>query len=157
MINGSVQQSFAGEFQDTSDFWRKNRARLDRLKNLAENQKSLNTNHLNNSSSLSKNILSIDTVSSSEDPKFKLFKREEEKISRRDLYADPAYRQALDWGVAEWLIHVCVRDYGRNKVRGEIFRISKYPDGYFKPQYGPVNQQRGKIFNVEMRKLKNAK
>ena len=63
----------------------------------------------------------------------------------------------MAWGVEEWLLQVCIRDYGLYTVKGQINRIYQMPDGYFKPQYGPINTQRGRIFNKEMQKLKERK
>jgi hypothetical protein len=75
-------------------------------------------------------------------------------VSRIELYTDEALKKAMSWGVEEWLVQVCIRDYGLHTVKGQINRIYQLPDGYFKPQYGPINTQRGRIFNKEMQKLK---
>jgi hypothetical protein len=63
----------------------------------------------------------------------------------------------MSWGVQEWLIQVCIRDYGIYKVKAAINRLYNLPEGYFKPKYGPINTQRGKLFNTEMQKLKQNK
>ena len=74
-----------------------------------------------------------------------------------ELYTDEILKKVMAWGVEEWLVQVCIRDYGLYTVKGQINRIHQIPDGYFKPQYGPIAQQRGRLFNREMQKLKQAK
>jgi len=78
-------------------------------------------------------------------------------IARIELYTDETLKKALVWGVEEWLLQVCIRDYGLYTVKAQINRIYQMPDGYFKPKYGPIPQQRGRIFNKEMQKLKQNK
>jgi hypothetical protein len=78
-------------------------------------------------------------------------------VPRLQLYTDPTLKRAMDWGVEEWLVQVCIRDYGEYTVKGQINRIYQIPDGYFKPQYGPIPGQRGRLFNREMQKLKHQK
>jgi|GEM_PF-2000655 len=78
-------------------------------------------------------------------------------IPRLELYTDEILKKAISWGVEEWLLQVCIRDYGIYTVKAQINRIYQMPDGYFKPQYGPIPQQRGRIFNKEMQKLKQYK
>lgn len=77
-------------------------------------------------------------------------------VPRVELYTDEALKKAMIWGVQEWLVQVCIRDYGLHIVKGIINRIYNLPEGYFKPQYGPIPQQRGKLFNNEMQKLKQS-
>lgn len=78
-------------------------------------------------------------------------------VPRMELYTDEILKKVMAWGVEEWLVQVCIRDYGLYTVKGQINRIHQIPDGYFKPQYGPIAQQRGRLFNREMQKLKQAK
>lgn len=78
-------------------------------------------------------------------------------VPRRQLYEDPALSKAMSWGVEEWLVQVCIRDYGIDAVKRAINKIYTLPQGYFKPQYGPIPQQCGRIFNKEMQKLKTAR
>lgn len=78
-------------------------------------------------------------------------------VPRLELYTDEALKKAMAWGVEEWLVQVCIRDYGLYKVKAQINRIYQLPEGYFKPQYGPIDKQRGRIFNMEMQKLRKAK
>jgi hypothetical protein len=75
-------------------------------------------------------------------------------VPRLQLYTDATLKKAMEWGVEEWLVQVCIRDYGEYAVKGQINRIHQIPEGYFKPQYGPIPQQRGRLFNKEMQKLK---
>lgn len=75
-------------------------------------------------------------------------------VPRLTLYTDETFKKAMSWGIEEWLVQVCIRDYGEYKVRATINRIYQIPDGYFKPQYGPIPGQRGRLFNKEMQKLK---
>jgi hypothetical protein len=77
-------------------------------------------------------------------------------VPRLQLYTDPALQKAMDWGVEEWLVQICIRDYGLYIVKSQINRIYQIPDSYFKPHYGPIPQQRGRIFNKEMQKLNEA-
>jgi hypothetical protein len=78
-------------------------------------------------------------------------------VPRLELYTDEAFKKAMAWGVQEWLLQVCIRDYGIYNVKATINRIYNLPEGYFKPQYGPVNTQRGRIFNKEMQKLRQSR
>lgn len=78
-------------------------------------------------------------------------------VPRLELYTDETWKKALAWGVEEWLLQVCIREYGAYTVKGQINRIHQIPDGYFKPQYGPIHQQRGRLFNKEMQKMKAAR
>jgi hypothetical protein len=78
-------------------------------------------------------------------------------VQRLELYTDEAFKKALSWGVEEWLVQVCIRDYGIYTVKGQINRIHQIPEGYFKPHYGPVHTQRGRLFNTEMQRLKQSK
>jgi len=78
-------------------------------------------------------------------------------VPRLELYTDEILKKAISWGVEEWLLQVCIRDYGLYTVKAQINRIYQMPDGYFKPKYGPIPQQRGRIFNKEMQKLKQYK
>lgn len=78
-------------------------------------------------------------------------------VPRLELYRDESLKKAMAWGVEEWLVQVCIRDYGLHTIKGQINRIYQMPDGYFKPQYGPIDKQRGRIFNKEMQKLKEAR
>jgi hypothetical protein len=75
-------------------------------------------------------------------------------VPRLQLYTDATLKKTMEWGVEEWLVQVCIRDYGEYVVKGQINRIHQIPEGYFKPQYGPIPQQRGRLFNREMQKLK---
>ena len=75
-------------------------------------------------------------------------------VPRLELYKDPALKKAMEWEVEEWLVQICIRDYGLATVKAQIARIFGIPDGYFKPKYGPLNAQRGRIFNKEMQKLR---
>ena len=75
-------------------------------------------------------------------------------VSRLELYTNETLKKAMAWGVEEWLVQVCIRDYGIHTVKGQINRIYNIPDGYFKPKYGPIPSQRGRLFNTEMQKLK---
>jgi hypothetical protein len=75
-------------------------------------------------------------------------------VPRVELYTDEALKKAMAWGVQEWLVQVCIRDYGLHIVKGVINRIYSLPEGYFKPKYGPIPQQRGRLFNTEMKKLR---
>lgn len=75
-------------------------------------------------------------------------------VPRIQLFTDETLKKAIIWGVEEWLIQVCIRDYGEYTIKGQINRIHQIPDAYFKPQYGPIPQQRGRLFNKEMQKLK---
>jgi hypothetical protein len=75
-------------------------------------------------------------------------------VPRLQLYTDATLKKVMEWGVEEWLVQVCIRDYGEYTVKGQINRIHQIPEGYFKPQYGPIPQQRGRLFNREMQKLK---
>jgi hypothetical protein len=78
-------------------------------------------------------------------------------VPRLKLYTDETLKKAMAWGVEEWLVQVCIRDYGEYTVKGQINRIYQLPEGYFKPKYGPIPAQRGKLFNREMQKLKASK
>lgn len=73
-------------------------------------------------------------------------------VPRIQLWTDATLRRALEWGFDEAMLQVCIREYGEYTVKGEINRIYQIPDGYFKPKYGPIPGQRGKLFNVEMQK-----
>lgn len=75
-------------------------------------------------------------------------------VPRQELYTDETLKKAMSWGVQEWLVQVCIRDYGIYKVKAAINRLYNLPEGYFKPKYGPISTQRGKLFNTEMQKLR---
>lgn len=77
-------------------------------------------------------------------------------VPRLELYTDEALKKAIGWGVEEWLLQVCIQEYGIYAVKAQINRIYQIPEGYFKPKYGPIAQQRGRIFNKEMQKLKQS-
>jgi len=83
--------------------------------------------------------------------------QESKGIARIEPYTDETLKKAISWGVEEWLVQVCIREYGIYTVKAQINRIYQLPDGYFKPKYGPIAQQRGRIFNKEMQKLKCAR
>lgn len=75
-------------------------------------------------------------------------------VPRLQLFQDETLKKAIAWGVEEWLIQVSIREYGEYVVKGQINRIHQIPEAYFKPQYGPIPTQRGRLFNKEMQKLK---
>lgn len=75
-------------------------------------------------------------------------------ITRRQLFADPALRRLLDWGVKDWLICLCAREYGLHVVRGESNRINALPLCAFNENYGPIETQRGRYFNKAMDELR---
>lgn len=77
-------------------------------------------------------------------------------IPRVELFTDDAFVRALEWGFDEAMLQLCIGTYGKLKVKGLIHKISKLPELYFKPQYGPVPKQRGKLLNHELGKLKKA-
>lgn len=77
-------------------------------------------------------------------------------IPRLELYTDETFKKALGWEVKEWFLQVCIKDYGVYAVKGAINRIYNLPDGYFQPKYGPINQQRGRLLNTEMQKLRQS-
>jgi len=83
--------------------------------------------------------------------------KKQKGVPRLELYTDEILKKAMSWGVEEWLLQVCIRDYGLYTVKSQINRIYSMPEGYFKPKYGPIPQQRGRIFNKEMQKLKQSK
>jgi len=74
-------------------------------------------------------------------------------VPRLMLYTDETLKKAMEWGVEEWLVQICIRDYGLYTVKAQINRIYQIPQTYFKPHYGPIPQQRGRLFNKEMQKL----
>ena len=78
-------------------------------------------------------------------------------VPRLELYTDETFKKALSWEVKEWFLQVCIRDYGEYAVKGAINRIYNLPDGYFQQKYGPINQQRGRLLNAEMKKLREGK
>lgn len=96
-----------------------------------------------------------DTGSSPTKPNLNNLKRG--GVPRLRLYTDPALQKAIAWGVEEWLIQVSIREYGEYAVKAQINRLHQIPEGYFKPQYGPVPQQRGRLFNREMQKLRDSR
>lgn len=99
-----------------------------------------------------------DHGSSSKQSNLKNLKASEPKkrggVPRLKLYTDETLKKALAWGVEEWLVQVCIREYGEYTVKGQINRIHQIPEGYFKPKYGAIPTQRGRLFNLEMQKLK---
>ena len=123
-------------------------------------EKSHQNRALNNLNSRSSSEFNTPQASSdlSSSSNLNYLKAEPEKkrggVPRLKLYTDETLKKAMAWGVEEWLLQVCIRDYGEYTVKGQINRIYQMPDGYFKPQYGPLDQQRGRIFNREMQKLK---
>ncbi len=81
----------------------------------------------------------------------------ERKISRFELWSDKVLQRALEWGFDERVLRICIQEYGEDLVKYHINRIHALPDGYFQARYGPVAQQRGKCFNMEMQKLRRKK
>jgi DnaA N-terminal domain len=75
-------------------------------------------------------------------------------VSRRELWDDGCWRKALDWGFDEAMLQYCIAEYGSYVIKGQINRIHQIPEGYFRPKYGPINQQRGRLLNKEMQKLR---
>ena len=125
----------------------------------ALNNLNLNNNQVNlNGRDSSKQATSQSVTGSSSQKNFNLnnLKAEQKRggVPRLTLYTDEVFKKALSWGVEEWLLQVSIREYGEYTVKGQINRIHCIPNGYFKPQYGDVNTQRGRIFNKEMQKLK---
>ena len=76
------------------------------------------------------------------------------KLKRVELYTDFHYQKAMRWGVAEWLVHICVRDYGPHVVKGVIQRIANLPEIYFSQHQYTIDEQRGRLFNTEMKILR---
>ncbi len=109
-------------------------------------------NNLNSQSSSKFKPSLVDRYSSSTPTNLNVLKAK--GVPRLELYTDEILKKAMGWGVEEWLVQVCIRDYGIYTVKGQINRIYNIPDGYFKPKYGPIPNQRGRLFNTEMQKLK---
>jgi len=118
--------------------------------------RALNNLNLKSSSEFNPPIASSDNA---KQPNLNNLKPHEKRggLPRLQLYTDETLKKAMAWGVKEWLLQVCIRDYGLYTVKAQINRIYQMPDGYFKPQYGPIDQQRGRIFNKEMQKMKYGK
>lgn len=72
------------------------------------------------------------------------------------VHSDPVFCLLQDWGVGAPFIYAAVRDLGEVRVKEVAQRIAKLRDGYFR-QGSPIPQQRGRIFNKEMQKLREAR
>src|SRR5205085_8577221 len=96
-------------------------------------------NPLNNLNSSFENNLNPSSNLKLEKQKENLNNLKGKGIPRLELYTDETFKKAMAWGVQEWLIQVCIRDYGIYAVKGALNRIYNLPEGYFKSQYGPVN------------------
>lgn len=75
---------------------------------------------------------------------------------RQKIHSDKWFLMAQSWGVTPQMLYACVRDYGEAKVKAIIFKLSpeRLAAGYFR-QGEPIELQRGRLFSVEMRRLKN--
>ena len=70
--------------------------------------------------------------------------------------SDPVFVMLQDWGVGAPFIYAAARDFGESRVKESAQRIAKLREGYFRQGF-PIPQQRGRIFNKEMQKLREAK
>lgn len=77
-------------------------------------------------------------------------------IPRAELFKDETLVKAIEWGFDEAMLQLCIGLYGKHSIKGIINKLNKLPEVYFKPQYGPVPQQRGRLLNCELKKLKQA-
>lgn len=72
------------------------------------------------------------------------------------IYSDLTLAKALDWGVGGAFLYAAVRDFGYNKIAGEIHRIDHLRDMYFQDPVG-IPEQRGKVFNSTIMKMRGKK
>jgi hypothetical protein len=75
---------------------------------------------------------------------------------RAKIHSDPVFLEVQSWGVDAPFIYAAVRDNGEAAVKGVVQRLKKLADSYFR-QWESIPHQRGRLFNVEMKKLKAAK
>lgn len=73
------------------------------------------------------------------------------------VHSDKALLDLQGWGVDPQFIYAAVRDLGEAKVKEIHARLSRLADSYFRQNYGPINKQRGRLFNNEVTKLKRPK
>lgn len=75
---------------------------------------------------------------------------------RATINSDPDFVHALDeWAVGEPFLYAAVRDHGEYAIKGIISRVRQLRDGYFNVgKYGPIHQQRGRLLNHEIQKLR---
>jgi hypothetical protein len=114
-------------------------------KSVALYKESKNINNINNNLDL--NINNINTAP--------VKKRSYQGLFAK-VHSDPSLLKLQEWGVDAPFIYAAVRDCGEERVKEIVWRLSKLGDGYFR-QGQPVNAQRGRLFNKEIRDLKNAK
>ncbi len=61
-----------------------------------------------------------------------------------------------EWGVPEQFLYAAARDLGEEQVKDAIARIAKLRDGYFRKDYGAISNQRGRLFNYEIGRLRKS-
>jgi hypothetical protein len=69
------------------------------------------------------------------------------------IHSDAAFLEAQSWKVDAPFLYAAVRDFGEYPVKEIIARLRRLADSYFR-QGQPIPQQRGRLFNVEIHKLR---